>query len=363
MKMIAAHRIWFLFLALSLISVPQLTAQADEPASTQSSAIAAQESHETFGTSAYSQAPDLSADAATVLVPLKPTIVLAKASYATGGVALRNRGAGNISVSGLVGPSRLTLLYWAVITAPAAGGPPPAAVRSIQIQRLNPVPASAVVVLNGVQIGAGPAPCWGPAGAIITVFRAVVPAAVTGPGNGSYQLTLLPGAGGLVNGADPWTPPVVLPLWEGASLVMIGNGAGTVSIFDAGLAGKTFTPNPVAFNYVLALPVAPPGKRTLIDNIGADGQHTGPASRDAMLSVSDETTTINGMPVAGPGSNYVDSDWNGSSGLPLPELWDDTGHDITPVTQDRQMFLDIVINSALGPADCLTPVANVVAEQ
>ncbi len=344
MKSISKYGVGLLAVTAALVCTMNLSAQIDVP------------NREAYGTSTYAEAPELAAGA--VIGPLKPVLVQAKAGYATGGVALRNRAAGNISISGLVGAPRITLLYWAVISV---GAPAPAA-KSIQIQRLAPLPASLVAVVPGVVVGVGPTPCWGPANATITVFRAVVPAAITGPGNGSYQLTLLPGAQGLMNGSDPWAGAPVLPLWDGASMVMVGNGAGTVSVFDIGLAGKTFVPNPAPFNYILGLPVVPPGKRTLFDNIGADGQHTLGASRADVLSISDEATTINGFPVAGPGSNHVDSDWNGSSGLPVPELWDDTGHDITPVSVNGQINLNISIFSPLAPADCLTPVANVVEE-
>jgi hypothetical protein len=99
----------------------------------------------------------------------------------------------------------------------------------------------------------------------------------------------------------------------------------------------------------------------LWDNIGADGQH-GSAARTAAASISDETTTINGFPVAGAGSMYLDSDWNGSAGLPVTQLWDDTGHDITAAAPPGTVNLNVVINSVLLSADCLTPVANVVQE-
>jgi hypothetical protein len=351
MKALAQSALRWLAIAMTLIYTRNLLGQT------------APDNREAYGTTAYVDAPNLD-NATTVLGPFKPTVVEGKASYETGGVALRNRGAGNISISGLVGSPRVSLLYWAVISA----GAPPAAARSIEIQRLYPAPASGVVNLTGTVFGTGPAPCWGPEGSIITVFRAVVPiATVTAPGNGSYQVTLLPGAAGKVDGSDPWSAAPVLPLWEGASLVMIGNGVGTVSVFDVGLAGKTFAPAPSPFNYVLALPVLPSGKRMLLDNIGADGQHVDAASRLAVTSYSDETTTINGFAIAGPGSDYGDSDWNGSSGLPVPELWDDTGHDITIASQNPAgavpgMALDISIKSALAPADCLTPVANIVEE-
>ena len=312
-------------------------------------------SREPYGTTAYSEAPALPPPVAPL--PVRPTIVIGNSSYATGGVALRNRAAGNISLSGLVGPPKVTFLYWAVISLAA----PPGQAGVIQVQRMSPFPVSGVVVVPGQIVGVGPAPCWGPPNSRITVFRAIVPPAIA-VGNGSYQVTLLPGAQGIMNGSDPWAAPAVLPLWDGASMVMIGNGLGTVSIFDIGLAGHTFSPNPAPFNYLLNLPLAAPGLRTLIDNIGADGKHVNAASRKDVHANGDETTTINGLPVAGPGSPYNDSDWNGSSGLPVPELWDDTGHDITLASPVGTRVLNVVINSLLGPADCLTPVANVVEE-
>jgi hypothetical protein len=333
--------IWLLAVAAILMFTPYASAQNVVDAS------------RAPGTTAYSEAPVLTAPA--VVGPVNPFKVWAAAGYATGGVALRNRGAGNISISGVVGAVKVSYLYWTVISV----GPPPPPATMLQIKRLYPVPASAAAILPGIVVGAGPTPCWGPANAIITVFRAKVPAAVA-TGNGSYQVTLQPGAAGLVNGADPYAG-TVLPLWDGASLVMIGGGAGTVSLYDAGLAGVTFAPNPAPFNYVLNLPVPAPGVRALLDNIGADGQHVA-VSRLAVNSISDETTTVNGFPIAGPGSYYNDSDWNGSSGWPVPELWDDTGHDISVPAPKGAAVLNIVINSALAPADCLTPVANVVEE-
>ncbi|HEY2858447.1 MAG TPA: hypothetical protein VGJ21_08530 [Terracidiphilus sp.] len=353
MKTLANMTLSFFFMVAPLLHTPNLLSQETESDQTVTSGATAPV--DAYGTTAYTLAPNLTGGG--VIGPLKPTTVVKGASYATGGVALRNRNAGNIGVSGLVGAPRVTYLYWAVITLTA----PPAAVAALQIERLDPVPVSAVTVIKGVVVGTGPAPCWGPQGSIITVFRGVVPAAVS-TGDGSYQITIMPGGASLVNGADPWKAPNARPLWEGASLVMIGQGTGTVSVFDMGLAGHTFAPNPNPFNYILALPVVPSGKRMLLDNIGADGQHPTTTSRDAALSISDEATSINGVPVAGPGSDYVDSDWNGSSGLPLPELWDDTGHDITQVNPNGGNTLDVVIKSALAPADCLTPVANIVEE-
>lgn len=289
------------------------------------------------------------------LPTVRPDEVFQESGYSTGGVSLRNRGAGGIEISGVHAPVMAAYIYWAVITP----GPPTPPVSSIMVQRVYPT-KSAVVILPGVPVGSGPPPCW--AGAVITVFKAPVPLAIAN-GNGLYNVTVLKGTGADVSGSDPWLNPPKPVLFEGASMVLVGAGAGTVSIYDVGLAGATFTSN-VGLTYTLALPVPALGRRTLIDNIGADGQHGGPPhTRSAIPSVSDETTTINGIAFAGLGSPYNDSDWNGSSGFPVAELWDDTGHDITAATPAGTPALNVLIfNGGAAPGDCLTPVANIVEE-
>lgn len=314
----------------------------------------AEQYHGEYGTTAYALAPDLSVhpEATTTF---KPSLVFSKASYATGGTSLRNRDAGSINISGLVGATSHAYIYWGVIT----DGKPPSAVEGIKVQRLFPT-ESTEVSLTGVAIGSGVAPCWGPSGSSITIFRAEVPLSVA-KGNGSYEISLKPGASGLTNGADPWVGTSVLPLWEGASMVLIGAGSGTVSIFDSGFAGITFVPYPSA-DYDLALPVKTPGGTTLFDNIGADGQHGDSDLAEGVYG--DETTSINGVAVAGTGSAYHDGDWNGSSGYPLPQLWDDTGHNITAAVPKDTSTLKVAIKVAESSSyDCLTTVANVVNEE
>ena len=78
--------------------------------------------------------------------------------------------------------------------------------------------------------------------------------------------------------------------------------------------------------------------------------------------MSDEATTVNGVPIAGPGSQYNDSDWNGSAGFTLTELWDDTAHDFTLPSTSVTNLLNISISGTGFPADCLVTVANVVQE-
>jgi hypothetical protein len=179
-------------------------------------------------------------------------------------------------------------------------------------------------------------------------------------GNGSYQITLEPGASGTTGGADPWVS-ATLPLFEGASLVVVGKGSATVTLYDTNLAGHTFASN-TGITYTLELPTAAPGTETLFDNIGADGQHG--VSRTAASRYAEKYTHINSTLISGPYSTYEDSDWTGSAGLPIPQLWDDTGHDITAAVPKGTQTLNVDFS---GPSnseyDCLTTVANVVSVQ
>jgi hypothetical protein len=329
-----------LWVFLALLLAVTLAGQEDTSSSTVQ--------QEEWGTSASPNAKEVQPD--TALEEISASNSFSDPSgYGTGGVALRNRKTGNIGINGVIQPVRAAFMYWAAITE----GPAPAADKSIQVQRLFPAPASGVTTLAGTLLGTGASPCW--PGNTISVFRAPIPLGVA-TGNGSYQVTILPGAGGSTNGADPWVS-AVLPLFEGASIVLVGSGSGTVAIYDSGLAGHTFFGNP-GLTYTLNLPSPAPGTQTLFDNIGADGQHG--TSRTAVAGYSNEATTINSVRIAGPGSPYVDSDWNGSSGFPLPQLWDDTGHDITAATPRGTTSLNVAIRNSGTAYDCLTTVANVV---
>jgi hypothetical protein len=288
--------------------------------------------------------------ARVTLAPLAPVEKYTGAAYGTGGVGLRNRAGGNIAISGVEPPIRAAFLYWAVIT----NGAPKAADASVMLQRVLPTVSKATSIA-GTVIGTGASPCWG--GDRISVYRGTVPTSVA-TGNGDYLVSLQKGAAGLTAGEDPWAD-IVLPLVDGASLALIGKGTSTVAIYDKGLAGATFAANP-GITYSLKFPVAAPAKVTLFDSIGADGQHG--ASRTAIAGESSETTSVNGNPIAGPGSAYIDSDWNGSSGLPLPQLWDDVGHDITSVVAKNSTSLSVTVdNGGASAYDCLTPVANILA--
>ena len=76
-------------------------------------------------------------------------------------------------------------------------------------------------------------------------------------------------------------------------------------------------------------------------------------------------TSINDVQIAGPGTSSFhaafdnDSDWNGSAGLPIPQLWDDTGHDIARAVYGSSTA---TVNFDVAD-DCLCTVFNVLALQ
>ncbi|HKB98944.1 MAG TPA: hypothetical protein VKD23_09180 [Terriglobales bacterium] len=287
------------------------------------------------------------------------TALYTNASYGTGGVALRNRLTGAIHISGVSGPTQAAWLYWAVLLQnPTATQV--ARVGHVTIARQFPTgaPLPSSTTLNGTLIAVGGDPCWGSTGTY--VFRAQVPNTIA-TGNGLYKV-ILRGATGLTDGEDPWDFNVVFPLFEGASLVVVGTGTANVGLLD-GQAGTTFVGTTFSNYYQLPATTAS-GSRVLLDNFGYDGQIG--ASRSIFSPTSNETSSVSGYPsltfvqVAGPGGETSNSDWDGSSGWPLPQLWDDTGYDISNAFAAGDTF--VLVNYTSGN-DCIGTVGAVISVQ
>ena len=312
-----------------------------------SSAAWSDESEPSWGTSA---APAARVAQRLTLPDVTPSATFTGAQVGSGGVGLRNRITGGINVSGAPSPAKGAFLYWAVIT----NGAPPVATRQMNVQRRYPAPIVAANVV-GTVIGTGASPCW--SGNLITVYRASVPTNVAS-GSGLYQVTLPRAASGLANGGDPWFAAQVLPLLEGASLMIVGSGNLRVSVFDRGLAGNTFVASD-GLNYNLRLPAAAGSVITQLDLVGADGQY-GLNSRTAQAATSNEVTRVNGVAMGGPGSPSNDGDWNGAIAGPLPQLWDTTSHNVTAAVPGGTTVLRMAIS---GGNDCLTPIANIVGNR
>jgi hypothetical protein len=310
-----------------------------------SSALAAErDAAPALGTAAASatrSAPELA------LGTIFPANVFLNAQLASGGVGMRNRRVGSIEVSGAPSPVGAAFLYWALIT----NGPAPVAARTVRIQRRFPTPVSVVTAVTGVVVGTGASPCW--SGNTITVIKARVPTTVA-TGSGTYELTFPAAASGLANGRDPWFGGQVLPLLEGASLVLVSRGNTAVALYDVGLSGQTFGIDPT-LSYTLSLPAASGGVTLQWENIAADGQYG--VSRTPTAGVANEVTTVNGNRVMGPGSDYNDSGWNGAVAGPLPQLWDDTSINVASAVPVGSTSMSVRVSSN---GDCLTPVANAV---
>ncbi len=259
------------------------------------------------------------------------TAAYSNANYGTGGVALRNRPKGDIQISGVTGPAQAAWLYWAVLLS----NPSEKLLKEVAevtLQREYPTgsPDPTGIQLQGTLLAVGADPCWGSSGA--WVYRAAVPTNVAS-GNGIYRIIESGSAVGAKDGGDPWAE-LVFPAWEGASLVIVGTGTASVGLID-GQAGTTFAG---AYSNFYQLP-ATIGSESLVlfDAIGYDGQIGDSRSivSGSGYSSTNETTTVTGFPsgisvlVAGQGGETGDSDWDGSAGWPLPQLWDDTAHDIS----------------------------------
>jgi hypothetical protein len=94
------------------------------------------------------------------------------------------------------------------------------------------------------------------------------------------------------------------------------NGTGAaVSSFSVNMNTSAATPTPFS-------------GRGLFTQVGADGQ-TGLGGAGFGHALSGETDTFDGILLAGPGGVYPQSNWDGSNGWPMPELWDTHTMDVT----------------------------------
>jgi hypothetical protein len=286
---------------------------------------------------------------AAVTAPVSPSLTVSAASYATAGTAMRNRRNGAVEISGIVGPVKRAYLYWAFLYSAA-----PPSTQSITFCKPSASGSYTCGSKLGNLLATGLDTCWRSAG--VAVYRADVTSSMAG--NGVYPIGLSSGASATGGGADPWTS-LSFPAAEGVSLVVIGTGRQTVSVYDRGLSGATFYGST---SYTLTLPGGVRNTPVLWDNIGADGQTS--FERASGFGVGKEKTFVNNVQIAGPGATVSgsrpESDWDGGVGSPSPKLWDVTGHALSGVS-NGVTSLNVRFTSAGATFDCVTPIANVVA--
>jgi len=173
-------------------------------------------------------------------------------SYVAKGAALRDQGYGQVDLT-WTGSLVAAYLVW---------------------ESMDNAEPPAIGVLNGVPIVgdwvayASPSPCWAPE--FIYTFVAEVSGIVV---NGLNNLTGFPS--GVTNGGNPWTEPQLLPMLEGASLIVVydsGAAPHQITIFTGALTeeGSSIT---------AVLPFAPSGATTAETTyVFADGQYPGNAA-------------------------------------------------------------------------------------
>ena len=303
------------------------------------------EAYDKASVEANPYAPDDSeqatAAAAPGLYPI-PVPLPGGLGHVANGVGTRNAGYGTIRLRGApAGAARVVAyLYWGTIQ----NAPPPAQ----------------TILFNGVKvsgrlIGTGQS-CW--CGGVFAAYRASVIALINPGINGDYRVSAMPSA--VTDGSDPWNSPCVLPLSEGASLVVgyAHNSIPAAAQLFINDGTVFFAAGTVNINNPLPAAVAP-YKQLRHTRLGGDGQVGGSTSSN--LPITDERTTLGPAltQIKGPASPFNgDSDWNGADGVPLNQLWDTHTDSFTKVLVPFGAPNYLVTYSAKG--DCIYAVAHIL---
>lgn len=266
---------------------------------------------------------------------VKPTHRFQFADHVANGIAMRNRTAGTVHLRGAPVPSRVlrALLYFNFSDEMREG-------RSNVPILFN---ANRVVARK---TGDHADPCWGMAGnhSYVADVTRLVP--IGGHLNQDYRVVIQFDADTSTTGQNPWSPvePDQKIRVEGATLVVVyrtQDTTGPVFVYDA--------LNNAMFAGTAQFDLLHPGLdgRGRFTMAGADGQR-GFGHDNA---ISNELTFFNGSQIAGP--PVASSDWDGSDGWPLVQLWDTHTHNV-----ELNGSVSSVRYQASG--DCLVPVVFVI---
>jgi len=267
---------------------------------------------------------------ATVNLHINPVFVFAGAEHVANGVALRNAARGTIALRGIPLGSTVVkaYLYWNFSNMSAVG-----------------VSGDYVFfdgnLAGGIKVADSPDPCWGMSGN--HTYRADVTGFIPSiRPNGDYEFL----RGGVsTSGQNPFVAETQTTRMEGATLVVVYKNASTtgntVSLYDS-LSGSTFSNATGTFTLNHSARFG----SGLFTMCGADGQRTAYTN-----SASNEKGTFNGTQFSGP--PVAASDWDGSAGWPLVQLWDVHTHQVT-----LNGTTSVVVYTA--GSDCLVPVLYVI---
>lgn len=188
-------------------------------------------------------------------------------------------------------------------------------------------------------------PCWGMVGNHSYVADATRFMPIGGDMNQDYQVVIPFNADTSTTGQNPFSPFESQKVrMEGATLVVAyrnQDSTGAVYIYDnlndAMFAGSA------SFTLVHGIH----DSSGLFTMVGSDGQRGTGHNNIA----SNELTFFNGGQIAGP--PVASSDWDGSDGWPLVQLWDTHTHDVKLSGNASQVRYQ-------ANGDCLVPVAFVI---
>ena len=266
---------------------------------------------------------------------LEPTRRFEFADHVANGVAMRNRTSGTIALRGAPVPSRILAAFLYVNFSDG----------SREGRRNVPVLFDGNLVV-AAKTGDHDDPCWGMAGnhSYVADVTRFVP--IGGNLNQDYEVVLPFDVETSTTGQNPWSPiePNQKIRVEGATLVAVYRNqdtTGPVFVYDA-INNSMFS---ATAQFDLLHPALNgTGRFTMA---GADGQRG--FGHDN--SLSNELTFFDGNQIAGP--PVASSDWDGSDGWPLVQLWDTHTHNVKLSTN-----VSSVRYQASG--DCLVPVAFVI---
>lgn len=289
-------------------------------------------------------APDLApAPAAAFSVP--PTFTFTGSKHVVNGVALRNKASGWIHLRGVPSGASVAAayLYWNFSDNLASG------------------PVSSVLfngnLVTGTRVANNADPCWGLTGN--HTYRGVVlnfvPSKLL---NQDYEVAMVTPAPVNTGGGNPWVTLASNPNLEGAALIVVYKHPtltvnAVVSIYDK-LSGTAITTGGGSDAFTLTHPSVGLTGPGVFSMIGADGQRGSGHDNAA----SGEKTFFNGVQIAGPGGpagSAPSTDWDGSAGWPMPQLWDVHTHRVSFTGTSS------LVTYTTG-TDCLVPVALVLQE-
>lgn len=263
----------------------------------------------------------------------KPLYEERDVSHVANGVALRDRVRGFIQLRGVPQKSRVvrSLLVWNFSDRQPKGAD------------TMPVLFDGNVV-SGRKTADNTDPCWGRDGNHSYIADVTRYTNQSGGPNQDYEVVLPFTEKTSTAGENPWASSNAADvLLEGASLIVIfknENTRGRLFVFAPPGDNMFFS----TASYSLPTPGMGEGLFTMV---GADGQRGGGHTNTA----SNETTFFDMNQIAGP--PIAASDWDGSDGLTLPQLWDTHTHVV------RLANPSSVVEYNAG-ADCLVPVAFVL---